>query len=264
MEKIQNAKLLTKTLVATGMLIAMAVIFRALGIMVPVAGSASMRISIDGVFYKLPGLIFGPAYGAIAGGLADVIAYIIHPQGAYIPLMTLTTILNGFLPAVLYNRLKDIPSEKLEKRYIYISSVIGILGILNIVLVSQMPHSYISKSINMLGSKSQLLQLGLLIIAIVGFIPVIINIIIKRANNKSSLYDNFLSIITAIGIPGLIVSTLNTYILKLFIPALSGKAFMLLWAPRIVEQIFVLIIESFILAILLVTYNKHIKVKTAK
>lgn len=251
-------------MVATGMLIGMAVIFRSLGIMVPVAGAAAMRISIDGVFYKLPGLLFGPAYGAMAAGLADIIAYIVHPMGAYIPLMTLTTILNGFLPAILYKYLKRANSESLEKKYIYVFTTLGILGILNILLVTLMPNAFMTKNIIALGKKSQFAQIGLLIISVIGFIPVLINKVIKHKIGQGHIYDSFLSIVTAIGIPALIVSTVNTYILKLFINGLAGKAFMMIWIPRILEQLLIIPIESYIIAILMFTYGKFVRVKAAK
>lgn len=82
-----------KVTVATSMLIAISVILRAFGLMVPLGGAAAMRISLDGVFYKLPGILFGPFYGALSGGLTDIIAYMVNPTGGYIPLMTFTNIL---------------------------------------------------------------------------------------------------------------------------------------------------------------------------
>lgn len=248
-----------KVTVATSMLIAISVILRAFGLMVPLGGAAAMRISLDGVFYKLPGILFGPLYGAIAGGLTDIIAYIVKPSGGYIPLMTFTNILGGFLPAALYLYFKKRDVKILKKIYIFIFGLAIVLGIINLIAVNFFGTSTISMMILKLGKKAQFTEAWLIILGTVGLLPFVFKtIFIKKFTNEESFYE-FIKLSISIMIPALIVSTLNTYILKLFIPALSGRAFMLLFIPRIIEQLLIVPIEAYTMFVLIKTYERNFR-----
>jgi ECF transporter S component (folate family) len=53
----------------------------------------------------LSGLMMGPAAGGIVGGVSDVMGYPIGPRAPYFPHFTLTAILSGVLPALIFNAL---------------------------------------------------------------------------------------------------------------------------------------------------------------
>lgn len=255
--KIQKGVL--KVTVATSMLIAISVILRSFGLMVPIGGAAAMRISIDGVFYKLPGILFGPLYGAIAGGLTDIIAYIIKPSGGYIPLMTLTNILGGFLPAVLYLSFKKRDVKLLKSIYVIIFTVSLILGIMNLTVLNFFETSPLSIMILKLGKKTQFAEAWLIIIGIIGLLPFAFKILLKNKFSDEDSFYEFIKLSISLMIPALIVCTINTYLLKLFIPVLTGKAFMLLFIPRVIEQMLIIPIEAYIMFILLKTYERNFK-----
>jgi hypothetical protein len=60
----------------------------------------------------------------------------------------------------------------------------------------------------------------------------------------------------AFGFAGIIVTTINTLILKL---AFSIKAdFVYFWIPRLVEEVFMTVIWSFIVAFLLTIYDRAV------
>lgn len=61
-----------------------------LSIKIPLLGADGLRISLAGVFTAFPAFICGPIYGGIASAASDFIGYIIKPDGAYIPWLTLT------------------------------------------------------------------------------------------------------------------------------------------------------------------------------
>jgi ECF transporter S component (folate family) len=63
----------------------------------PVLGAAGLKIDFSGIFIAFPALMFGPLYGGTVYALADLLGYLIKPSGAYIPLMTLTAFMSGFL-----------------------------------------------------------------------------------------------------------------------------------------------------------------------
>ncbi|MBZ9685266.1 folate family ECF transporter S component [Clostridium estertheticum] len=250
-----KGKMSTKTLVSTSVFIAIAVILRSISIMIPIGGAGAMRISIDGIFYILPGIIFGPIYGAFAGGIVDILAYILRPMGPYIPLFTLTTMLSGFIPGLIWKYTKFAGTEKLVKYYIACFTTLGLTGIVNTIVILVFPKSNLGKLIFSLGKKTQFIGIGLEIIALLGFVILFINNVIKRNNSENKLYDNYIKMILAIGLPAILISSINTYFLILFIPGLSSVGFMVLWIPRITEACLMILIQSYIISILLNVYE---------
>lgn len=66
-----------------------------------------IAISLSPAVIMFAGILFGPAYGGIAGAITDLICYIISPQGSYFPGYTLSMALYGMIPAfILYKRQK--------------------------------------------------------------------------------------------------------------------------------------------------------------
>ncbi|MBY6988647.1 ECF transporter S component, partial [Clostridium botulinum] len=103
-----------KTMVLCGLFIAAAIILRFFSIMVPIAGAGAMRISFAGIFIKMPAVLFGGAIGGIVSGVVDILAYIIKPMGAYIPFLTLTSILSGILTGIIWFKIKNVHIDKIE------------------------------------------------------------------------------------------------------------------------------------------------------
>lgn len=85
------------------MLLAIAVILSMLGVMLPVAGINGMKVTFSFLPIMLAGFMYGPAAGALVGGLSDILGYIVkfHAFGPYFPGFTLTTALSGALPVLI-------------------------------------------------------------------------------------------------------------------------------------------------------------------
>lgn len=248
-------KISTRKMVSISIFIAIAVVLRSISIMIPIGGAGAMRISFDAIFYILPGIIYGPIYGAFAGGIVDILAYILRPMGPYIPLFTLTTMLAGFIPGLIWKHAKNADTEKLVKYYITSFVTLGLIGIINNIVILVLPKSNLGQLISSLGKKTQFIGIGLEIIALLGFAILFINTLVKRNNSENKIYDNYIKMILAIGLPAIIISSINTYILILFIPGLSSVGFMVLWIPRIAEACLMILIQSYIIAVLLNVYE---------
>jgi riboflavin transporter len=92
---------------------------------------ASIRIAIGAVegirigFGKLPillaGLILGPLYGAIVGGISDILGYVIQPIGPYMPHFTIISALSGIIPSLIMQTI-----GKKNYFFIKIALVVGI------------------------------------------------------------------------------------------------------------------------------------------
>lgn len=252
-----KSRMNTKFLVTTALCISMAVVLRAFSIMITAGGVLTMRISFGAIFYVLPGLLFGPLYGSIAGGLTDILSNIVRPMGAYIPIFTITNIIAGFLPAIIWKKIKPISICSIKKYYIAFFAMITVIGIINTVIISTMPNSSIGRIFAFMGKKVQYFGVGFMLIGVVGFSLLIINNMIRKNSNNSYsyVYDNFFKIVIAVGLSGVLVSTINTYFILIFTPALAAKGFVILWIPRMVETLVITIINSYAISILLYSYN---------
>lgn len=68
----------------------------------PILGAAGLKVDFSGIFTAFPALMFGPLYGGAVSALADIFGYILKPAGAYIPLMSLTAFISGFLTGLIW------------------------------------------------------------------------------------------------------------------------------------------------------------------
>lgn len=250
-------KLNTKSLVTTALFIAVALCIRTFSINIVAAGTLTMRISFAAIFYTLPGFLFGPLYGAIAGGLVDILGYLIAPTGAYIPFMTMTNIIAGALPALIWRVVRSANLSKVKKYYTKFFILILLLGLMNFLVMKFMPLSILAKQLFKLGNKTQYLGIGFIIVSIIGIFVLIVTTLIDRKVGKdySCINGRYFKFVISLGISGIIVSTLNTYILLIFTPSLMAKGFMVLWIPRMFQTLFITLVDSYIISILIYYYE---------
>jgi ECF transporter S component (folate family) len=91
-----------KKLITLAFLVAISVLLgRIFDLRIPVTGVETLRLGLGALPIMLAGLSFGPFYGALAGGVADLIGIWLFPQGPFFPHFTLTSMLNGLLPPLL-------------------------------------------------------------------------------------------------------------------------------------------------------------------
>lgn len=242
------------TIVMTALLTAIAVVVSFFRIDLPIAGAPVMRVGFSGPFVRLSAILFGPLYGAISGGLMDILSLIIKPSGAYIPPLTLTAILNGILVGFIWLFLKNCNHKILKPIYISIFSIVGIVGLVNYVAKTFIPTSTLGIFILSIGKKSSYAAEGFVIAAVIGFSLLIIAEIVAKKNNY--LYETYIKIIISTGIPSLIVTTINTYILRIFMPVLADKMFMILLIPRLLEDLIMMPIQAYIIVLFMNVYEK--------
>ncbi len=235
----------TKKIVFTALLIALTVALRyALSIMLPFAGAGGMRISPSIFFTKMPAVIFGPLYGAISSGLIDIICLIVKPEGSFIPYLTLTAILGGFLCGFLWKKADKINGEHFKTVFGIIFSIVGIIGIVNSVFVTFFPNSAYTVLMYSMGEKRfWFISVGLICAAVLGFIVLITSFFVSKKSDGNM----FIKLLTVLFITNIIVTTLNTFVLRIYIPALNNIAFFVFYIPRLIEEIIATILQSYIM-----------------
>lgn len=92
-----------------GLLTAVSIVLtRVFGLIVPIAGAGSLRLSFGEVPIMLAGILFGPAAGGLTGLAADLIGYLINSHGgAFFPGFTLSAVLTGIIPGLLLYRSRE-------------------------------------------------------------------------------------------------------------------------------------------------------------
>lgn len=114
-----------------------------------------------------------------------------------------------------------------------------------------------------------LATLGLEVTAFAGLVIIAVDAIFgKKRKNENPEIDTdsknaapYFKIFISIFVSGLFVTTVNTEILRYFIPAWSGRAFIILWIPRLIEEMLVRIFQAYIISILYGIYINRIHSK---
>ncbi len=90
------------------MLLAVSVILGSITKMISIPHLSFISISFTPAIVVFASLVLGPIYGAVVGGLSDLIPALIMPTGAYNFLLTIVFVLLGILPWLLEKLTKKI------------------------------------------------------------------------------------------------------------------------------------------------------------
>ncbi|HOJ10571.1 MAG TPA: folate family ECF transporter S component [Clostridiales bacterium] len=248
-----------RNVVQTSLLIALAIVVRNFSYMVYLGGAPGMRISFSGVFTKITAILFGPLFGGIASGLVDITGFIIKPEGAYIPWLTVTAVSGGVITGLVWKMLRRVNAKRLQVSFLLFFIIIGVLGIVNYIHVALIPASPWAQIINSIGKYRDFTTIGLIVACLFGSVFILADQIFRKIYNNSQLYNDFFKILMSTGVSGIIVTTVNTYILRIFIPALGKMGFWVLWIPRVIQEILMVVIQAYVVSILLFTYKKYVR-----
>ena len=104
---------------------------------------------------------------------------------------------------------------------------------------------------------------GLETISAAGIILIMLDYIIInrcRQKHKTGRKAGYLTILTAILLSGIVVTTINTEVLRVFLPAWNGRSFIILWIPRVIEEMLVCIFQAYVISILYSVFRDKIAV----
>lgn len=258
MSKNQSA---IKRIAHVSLLITLAVVVRNLSYSFYIGSVLAARISFSGIFTRLAAILFGPAYGGLASGIQDVIGYLIKPEGPFIPWLTLTAITGGVLAGVLWRISGKTESSQAGRYYLLFFAVIGLIGGINQLVLLQWPGSGWSSLLAGLGNNRDLASLGLIIFAGIGIALYLLNMLIRRIGAKWHVNECFFRVLLAVGLSGLLVTTLNTIVLRLVFPELAQIDFLVFWIPRVIKEAFVVTVQAYVVSFLLPIYNRYFRVE---
>ena len=248
-----NKKTNLIVMVYTALIIAVATVLNLITAFTGVG--ASMKISISAIFIKLPAVLFGPLYGGIAGAVADVLGYFIKPNGGYIFPMTVTAALGCAFVGYIWKYVKLQSGDKVRKTLAIVAISLVVFSFINNVAVTVFKGTGYANFISYSEKTEMFFVVWIDMIAIcLGFI-LLIDYIIKRFFNR--IYnENYIKLLVTLAVPNILVTTINTYILKAFIPALSKVAFWGLYIPRLIEEVIAIVVQALVISYMLKLYDK--------
>ncbi|KPU44643.1 hypothetical protein OXPF_17290 [Oxobacter pfennigii] len=258
---------------------------------VPMFGQNGMSIGVSGIFSMMPGILFGPIFGAAVSGLQDILGFILKPAGSFLPFMTLIVALGGFIRGAIWMLLRNKSSMKMRIAVAAISVAMLVSGVLNYIYLSAdgvnasfydnvkiedvniegmhaISKLLIQRTINTSNPGKNLetyifpVTAGLVGSALFGLILLAADLIISRLFLKDAQKGQTMQMLIALLVSGLIVTTLNTILLRETIYT-SWKAlpFAAVWIPRAIEEILGNTLKAYFMAVLLGIFNEQRNLK---
>jgi hypothetical protein len=248
----------------SGLMIAISIVVKLMTQYIPLSGLMIFRLDFYGPFEKMPGLLFGPLMGGIAGALVDFLGYLFADKSAnaFIPPLTVTAFLNCFMVGLLWKAFQEVKLKTLSKIYVLISWFVFAFGAINRLMVLWEPKNSYYGLLSGVGKNIVLFTYGPMLIGIIGITIYWMIKLINNHFNNPFFQEKYFKVFVTLIIPGLIITTINTEILRLFIPALADKNIYIFLVPRLVGQVFETLYDSFMVCMLLVVSrpllrNKH-------
>lgn len=246
-------KISTKSLATVSLLCAISIILaRVFGIIVPIAGLPALKLNFALLPLIIAGIYFGPTAGFFCGMVADMLGYIINPQGgAFFPGFTLSTALSGALPGFTdkyINKIKYI--KTINSLFIFLLS----LGFFAVLFVSK--SLYFNNGILYYGDMSISIVLivftAIILLAYI-LLPFIIN---KAFAGKYKDVDRIYFIVTVTYIITSLI--LNTFFLSYYF----GKGFLVFLPARILTSYIMIPVNTILILIIIKTLRLNRGEKT--
>ena len=250
-------------------------------IYIPLFGQNGMSVGVAGIFSMLPAFLFGPVYGMIVAGLADLLGYLLKPAGAYLPLMTLIVALGGLLRGLLWKAIRNRSGKALRIAVAAFSVALLAAGICNVLflkadgitadyyaavqpaaantdgmhLVSKLLVTRTMNAKDPAGSLATYITFvtsGVIGSAVLGLVLLLADFLLTRKFKQTAGIGQVPQLLIAMIVSGLIVTTLNTVLLRETIYA-SWKVlpFAVVWIPRVIEEILGNTVKAYFVALLL-------------
>ncbi|NLI88923.1 MAG: ECF transporter S component [Epulopiscium sp.] len=231
---------------------------------ITMGGVNFMKLGLSAPFTLMPAILFGPTYGLIAGALSDLMNLFIPNPVQWIPWLTLTAALKGWMVGLIWKWIKCADYKKVRRGMLVSFSAIGIMGFVNLIVSKFFVNTGYAQIILELNSREKTIPnittYGFIISALVVFALLFIASkveegmgIYSQRRNINNIFLLFMAVLPA----SIIQTTLNTFILRSMIAQHAEIAFMIYFIPRIAKTLIVGVITVIIINdVLLLLYSK--------
>lgn len=231
---------------------------------ITMGGVQFMKLGLSGPFTLAPAILFGPAYGFMIGMISDLLNLLAPSPGGWIPWLTLTAALRGWLVGLIWQWIKGSNPVKMRRWVMGIFAGIGLFGLINFIVSRILPKTKYAQVIIELNERENtipnVITYGFMATGIVVLILVLIAVRIEKGtsiySDKRNVNNVFLLFIAVI-VPSIIQTTLNTFILRAIVASHANIAFMIYYIPRVAKTLIVGVISVLIIHdVLLLLYSK--------
>ena len=281
-----------RRMLVSALLLAIALVLKTFfSINIPLLGENGMSVGVAGVFSMLPSILFGPFYGAAVSGLSDLLGYIIKPGGAYMPLLTLTAALGGFLRGGIFVWLKNRSEEKLRLAVVILTTLMLMIGLGSMICLKSDGVDndfYVRVSPEQAIEMTELSPVGRMLVmrtantknptgnlatyivcltgaplAFAGFCAFMLLadwFEAKRIQIEGKTKVNILAMLLAVLVSGMIVTTLNTVVMReMLYESWKVLPFAVVWIPRAIEELLAGVVKVCCMAMLMGACSKAIR-----
>jgi len=281
-----------RRMLVSALLLAIALVLKTFfSINIPLLGENGMSVGVAGVFSMLPSILFGPFYGAAVSGLSDLMGYLIKPDGAYMPLLTLTAALGGFLRGGIFVWLKNRSEGKLRLAVVILTTLMLMIGLGSMICLKSDGMDYdfyvrvapeqaiemteLSPVGRMLvmrtaNTKNPTRNLATYIVCLTGaplafagfcaFMLLADWFAAKRIQIEGKTKVNVLAMLLAVLVSGMIVTTLNTVVMReTLYESWKVLPFAVIWIPRAIEELLAGVVKVCCMAMLMGACSKAIR-----
>ncbi len=256
----------TKIMVQCAVFVAMSFVVRVVEQSFPITmgGVQFMKLGLAAPFTLAPAILFGPGYGFVIGMISDLLNLLAPNPGGWIPWLTLTAALRGWLVGLIWIWIKGSDPIKMRRWVTGVFGAIGLVGILNFVAIKFLSTTYYAQLIIEFNARENsipnVVTYGFMAIGLVVLLLVLIAI---RMEKGISIYsqqrnvNNVFLLFIAVIVPSILQTTLNTFILRSIVAAHANIAFMIYYVPRVAKTLIVGVISVLIIHdVLLLLYSK--------
>lgn len=234
----------TKKLVITSLFIALGLVLSLFRQMVYFGGGGGMRLSVSGYITTLPAFMFGPFWGGMTNGICDILSYLIKPEGGYLFPLTVTAVLGGVMRGFGWKMIKD--KKITYPVFVCVFSAFIIFGAVNMFFIGgDTSYSHFLQGFN---KKIPFLTYAPITFGAVSCVFLAVNKMLSKTKFYS---DNYLNVLCVLMTVNIIITTLNTFVLMMFVPELSKLAFSYFYIPRLIQEIASTSIQSYVVSYLL-------------
>lgn len=256
----------TLVMVQCAVFLAMSFVVRLMEQSFPITmgGIQFMKLGLSSPFTLAPAILFGPTYGLIMGLLSDLINLIVPNGGGWIPWLTITAALRGWLVGLIWVWIKNSNAISVRKWIKGIFYGIGLMGMINLLISKLGNQTAYGQFISQLNEREKTIPS----VVTYGFIALSIIVlsliwIASKMEESPGIYakrrnvNNIFLLLIAVMLPSVLQTTLNTFVLRAMLAQHANIAFIIYYIPRVAKTLIVSVITVFIIHdVILYLYQK--------
>lgn len=231
---------------------------------ITMGGIQFMKLGLTSPFTLAPAILFGPTYGLVMGMLSDLMNLFVPNGGGWIPWLTVTAALRGWLVGLIWVWIKNSNAISVRKWIKGIFYTLGLIGIINLLISKLGTQTAYGQFIMQLNEREKTIPS----VVTYGFIALSIIVlsliwIASKIEESPGIYakrrnvNNVFLLLIAVMLPSVLQTTLNTFVLRAMLAQHANIGFVIYYIPRVAKTLIVSVITVFIIHdVILYLYQK--------